>query len=311
MFLFDVAHKTRERTYPETIPLSEASGPALAGWARKIYAKLTGQNESCIIVVKTNGVDSGTILVNGAPKGSITNGIGQVNGLTEGRYKIAVEAKDYHRWEQPDVTCSAGQTTNVPADLERMETAAPVVTAPGSDLGQTGTESHASSHKKIWRDIAAAGVVTGLVGGGVWVYGFTKTSSYGNGTNWVFSDQTAGNPPVLSTKPPPNDGDCGRSNSALGIANSDPSTAPPSGRAWGNNAYNSACTGKKLTEVGGVITGVGAAALIIGVIMYMRSGDDEEAPVNVTAQRHRRHAPFAIVPVASPTSGGVTFSMTW
>src|SRR5580698_1845659 len=62
MFLFDVGRKTKEKTYPETIPLSDGSGPALAGWARKIYSKLTGQTDTCIIVVKTNGVDAGTIL---------------------------------------------------------------------------------------------------------------------------------------------------------------------------------------------------------------------------------------------------------
>src|SRR5580704_7071846 len=143
MFLFDVARKTREKTYPETIPLSEASGPALAGWARKIYGKLTGQTDTCVIVVKTNGVDNGTILVNGAPKGSITNGVGQVNGLSEGRYKLAVEAKDYHRWEKSDITCTAGQTTNVPAELEKREATA--VTDNNQTTGTTGLGSAAGT----------------------------------------------------------------------------------------------------------------------------------------------------------------------
>ena len=322
MFLFDVARKTREKTYPETIPLSEASGPALAGWARKIYGKLTGQSDACVIVVKTNGVDAGTILVNGAPKGSITNGVGQVNGLSEGRYKIAVEAKDYHRWEKSDVTCSAGQTTTVPADMERIESGG-VVSNPhgtsGTELGVTGSTSRSSGgHKGLWRDVAIVGGVGVLAGGGIWLYGWTKTHRYDTGGNWVFGTGQGANggpdftmsgnimtPNLLSNN------DCGSSKAGK-YATNDPGVAPPSGYAWANSAFTDACKAHTLTEVGGILAGGFAVAAIVGVVMYLHSPDEEEQPVNVTGARHKpRRPPIAIVPVANPDGGGVTFSMSW
>jgi hypothetical protein len=328
MFVFDVARKTREKTYPETIPLSEASGPALAGWARKIYGKLTGQSDACVIVVKTNGVDAGTILVNGAPKGSITNGVGQVNGLSEGRYKIAVEAKDYHRWEKSDVTCSAGQTTNVPAEMERIENDTVVTTAHGSgnELGVTGSTSRASGgHKGLWRDIAVIGAVGAVAGGGLMLYGWTKTNHYGSGNNWVFGTGGADGGPDFTTTATSTgtvetptllkDSDCGTATAAKYLT-SDPSAAPPKSMtgsyAWANSAFQDACRGRTLTEVGGVITGAFAVAAIVGIVMYLHTPEEEEPPVNVTGSRHkRRRPPIAIVPVANPDGAGVTFSMQW
>jgi len=332
MFLFDVARKTREKTYPETIPLSESAGPPLAGWARKIYSKLTGQTDSCIIVVKTNGVDAGTILINGAPKGSITNGVGQVNGLSEGRYKIAVEAKDYHRWEKSDITCSAGQTTTVPADMERIETGGATTattTTTGPDLGITGSTSQpsSSSHKGLWRDVAIVGVVGGLASGGLWVYGWSKTSNYGNTKNWVFADSNGNEITTTNMKGTfayvLHDDQCNSIPSSVDgkpvtFATNSPAGTPPPGAdgqplQWGNSAFHDACKNHIYTVVGPILTGVFAAAIGVSLYMYIRdSGDSDERPVNVTGARHKaRRPPFAIVPVVSPDGAGMTFSMTW
>ena len=310
MFLFDVAKKTRDKTYPETIPLSQASGPSLANWARTIYNKLTGQTDACVIVVKTNGVDSGTILVNGAPKGSITSGVGQVGGLTEGRYKIAVEAKDYHRWEKSDITCTAGQTTTVPAELERMETGGTVGgNAPGNgggtDLGHSGSTSQTGSHKAVWRDVAIGGIVGGLARAVVSGCGATprRGSTATAPTTGRWPARMAIRSPVFpptATAPNQESQRATRRHRRLAA------------KIGGTRRSAPACTGYTMTEVGGVLTGAFAVAAIVGVVMYARSGDDDdEKPVNVTGQRHKRRPPFAVVPVASPDGAGVTFSMTW
>jgi hypothetical protein len=281
MFLFDVARKTREKTYPETIPLSEASGPALAGWARKIYGKLTGQTDTCVIVVKTNGVDSGTILVNGAPKGSITNGVGQVNGLTEGRYKLAVEAKDYHRWEKSDITCTAGQTTNVPAELEKREATA-VVT--DNNTGNTGSASTDDHH-----DIT--GTVSQSSGGGAhgpwfyvaWTTGAVAVASLATG---LFASGE-----LASVN---NNTNCTR-NTMSGVLTGD----------W-------ACLhGKGLQDVqypAYIGAGVLAGVAIVAIVEEMHTHKETEQ----AAMGHRKHVnPVTVVPVISPSGGGVTFSMRW
>jgi hypothetical protein len=287
MFLFDVARKTREKTYPETIPLSEASGPSLAGWARKIYGKLTGQTDSCVIVVKTNGVDSGTILVNGAPKGSITNGVGQVNGLTEGRYKIAVEAKDYHRWEKTDITCTAGQTTNVPAELEKRETAAPdtgTTTAIGSGAGTgsneiiTGTISHANdSEHSGWYYAAWATGAVAVASLGTGVFSGSEVLATSHGDNCEYTTKSP-NVPVAKS---------GTSASDFGCRN---------GSTLSDLSY--------ATFIGaGVLAGVAVVAIFEEMHNH-KSGEQ-------AAMRHHKDKPIAIVPVVSPTGGGVSFSMRW
>jgi hypothetical protein len=279
MFLFDVARKTREKTYPETIPLSEASGPSLAGWARKIYGKLTGQTDTCVIIVKTNGVDNGTILVNGAPKGTITNGVGQVNGLTEGRYRLAVEAKDYHRWEKADITCTAGQTTNVPAELEKREATA-VITDNNTNVGSgaasdthdvTGSVSHDTNAHGAWYYVA-------------WTTGAVAVASLATG---VFASSELSYINGKKDCVVPLDG-----GPAMG-----PEFACKNGPALHTLQYP--------TYIG---AGVLAGVAVVAIFEEMRNHKETEQ----AAMGHRKHRdPVTIVPVVSPSGGGVTFSMRW
>jgi hypothetical protein len=289
MFLFDVARKTREKTYPETIPLSEATGPSLAGWARKIYGKLTGQTDTCVIVVKTNGVDSGTILVNGAPKGSITNGVGQVNGLTEGRYKLAVEAKDYHRWEKSDITCTAGQTTNVPAELEKRESTS-VVTDTNTTTGTTGLGSAAGTGSdNVTGSISHAGgpspwLYVAIGAGAVAVASFTFGAVESVKLKNTYSDNNLGT----------NGENCMSQGGTFSGSNKD--------------ACNTAHGEYKDQFYGYIAGGVLAGVAVVALVETLRHhGDSDEH----AALGHRTRPPIAIVPVVSPSGGGVTFSMRW
>ena len=51
MKVLDVGRKTVLKTSSDMIPVGEASGAALQGWAKKIYAKLTGESAGGTIVV--------------------------------------------------------------------------------------------------------------------------------------------------------------------------------------------------------------------------------------------------------------------
>ncbi|HEY3801790.1 MAG TPA: carboxypeptidase-like regulatory domain-containing protein [Kofleriaceae bacterium] len=277
MYLFDVGQRKRDKTYPETIPLSETSSPALAGWARKIYGKLTGQNDACTILVKTNGVDAGTILVNGSPKGNITNGVGQVGGLGEGRYRIAVEAKDYRPWEKPDVTCTAGQTTTVPADMEREEVASPG--GPGSTGpidGRRDVQVSQSGHGP-WLVVAvgAGAVAVGALATGIYASNKLHDTNYGHDCVTDNNGNITGdmNHPGLN-----------------GVCSDGPTY-----RTLQYPMYIGA----------GVLAGVAAVA----VYELLHHNDDEHPSAVVGRRKHRD--PFVVVPVATPDGGGVTFSMTW
>ena len=298
--LLDVKRKLREKTYPDSIPISDASGAALQGWAKKIYAKLTGQPDTCTIIVHTNGVDRGTILVDGAEKGSITNGTGQVS-LPENRYRISVEAQDYHRWDKPDVTCTAGGTSNLDAVMEPSDGG----TGPGGTLGQTGSVSH-PSNKGIWKAMAWGGLIGTAVGGGVWLVGYTQyTQKAKFTTDDINNIITAPGSGITDTNPADyTDAKCGT----------------PDGNiiAAANANFDKGCKGKTWTKVGvGLTIGFGVVAAVGFVMAYAR-GDHEEKPVSVTGtatvsagHRARKRPPFVIVPVVGPNGGGATFAMEW
>jgi hypothetical protein len=280
MVLFDVAHKKSEQHFIGQIPISESTGPQLVGWARKIYGSLTGQNDSCTIVVKSN-VDAGTILVNGTPKGSITNGVGQVTE-PEGRYKIAVEAnKDFHRWEKSDVTCTAGQTTNLPVELEKIEVGPPttVDTGSGSNHEIEGTVSQSTGHGHLQKRIGQIATIAGVAAGGIalgsWVYTYEHyiVPQHDN-VNGLNSDQ-------------------------CGMAADQPGTA-----------LHNACNAFTRTKIeGGLTIGFGLVGLV-GAILWVTANDDTETKP-ATALGHRKRHEFAVVPIVGPTAGGATFSMTW
>jgi hypothetical protein len=281
MVLFDVIHKTKDRNFIDMIPLSESTGPQLVGWARKIYGKLTGQNDSCIIVVKSN-TDAGTILVNGTPKGSITNGVGQVTE-PEGRYKIAVEAnKDYHRWEKSDVTCTAGQTTNLPVELEKIElgTATNVDTGVGSNHEIEGTVSQ-SPDRGPWPYVTIGSGVLTVASLGALIY-FRDQLEQTGGSAWSPGS------------------DCMKQGNDY---------VPVAGTSASADACRNAPRNSTLTAVtfGGTIVFGGIA--IYGLIQTLRHHDNASEHL---AGGHRVHkSPLAITPVIGPNGGGATLQIDW
>jgi len=302
--LLDVKRKARDNSYPTAIPLAESSGSALQTWAKKIYAKLTGQNE-CTIVVKTPGVDRATILVDGAEKGNITNGVGQVT-LTESKYRIAVEAQDYHRWEKGDVTCTASQATNLSADLQKSSGSGDtggVGVGPGgtggtggTDLGHTGTVSHSGGGKGVWKAMAWGGLAGAAIGGGVWLFGYTQYTQQAKFSTSDVAGALAG----------------------TAYSSMDPKTftqdkcGSPEGDAVAGklSAFDKGCKGKSWTTIGAGLTVGFAVVGAVGFVMAYARGDHDEKPVTVSG-RQKKHAPFAIVPVVSPDGGGASFAMEW
>jgi hypothetical protein len=292
--LLDVKQRHREKTAPTTVPTSTNAGTLLKK-SQSIYNGLTGQTDSCTITVKTPGVDRATILLGNKESGNITNGVGQVNGLSEGKYSIAVEAKDYHRWSKSDIQCTGGETTNITADLSKLDNKIipppDKVNPPGGDTENheiTGSVSHHGS-TNTWKYVA--------IGGGV----LTAAAAITFGVKWNNLSKT------------------GASGSAFqygaNCVNDDahPKSAFPNG--FNSDASTqSACNDAPSNRTWTYVTGVGTVALL-GITVFSAvkavSNGDSNPDEHASAGHRHHHEPFAITPVVSPTGAGATFRMEW
>lgn len=288
--LLDVKAKKREKTSPQSISIG-AKPDELLRKAQKVYNGLTGQTDSCTITVKTPGVDRATILIGSKESGNITNGIGQVTSLSDGKYTVAVEAKDYHRWTREGVQCTGGETTNITADLTKLDSKIipppDKVTPPGGEDGNheiTGTISH--PHKSnTWKYVAiGGGVVTAAAAITTIVYR-QKLQSLG-GDVWSPGEYCSGPDNGKFTK------------SAVAPADFDPKDCGK-GSSWSN-----------WTIGAGAVTAISGAFTIYAVIKAVKNPDEPDSSEHAMGRR-KHHEPFAITPVVSPSGAGATFRMEW
>ena len=294
MKLLDVRNKKVEKSSSDVIPMSQATNAAeLQGWAKKIYGKLTGETSTGLVAVKLHNADHGTILINGEEKGNITNGSGQVAGLNEGKYKLAIESEGFHRWEQ-DITVTAGQTTSVGVDLEKSE-GTPLV-GMGSGEGSAGTGGGqtrgGSSSGTIWKVMAIGGIAGAAVSGGLWTYAYFSDVSPYNGAAVTVYDKNG-----VALSSPPGSGECSNSN------------IPHSGHP-DNEKFGTACTGYNITKITVPMTiGFGLVA-VGGIVGYMVTQKHNEEHPTVVGRREHKPS-FMVIPVVSPEGGGATFRMEW
>jgi len=298
MKLLDVRTKKVEKSSSDVIPVSQATNAAeLQGWAKKIYGKLTGETSTGIVAVRLRNADHGTILINGEEKGNIASGAGQVAGLNEGKYKLAVESEGFHRWEQ-DVTVTAGQTTTVPVDLERSGEVA-IGTGSGSDVGAGPGpgpgHGGGGSSGTLWKVMAIGGIAGVAVSGGLWTYAYFSDISPYDGKA-VTVQNPDGSVAMFNGHPPGSD-ECGHSDirKAMGPDNA---------------KFDKACSGYSITKIAIPMTiGFGLVA-VGGIVGYMVTHkNNDEHPT--TAGRRTHKPSFAVIPVMSPDGGGATFRMEW
>jgi hypothetical protein len=115
--LLNIGTKAFEKSVSDIVPFSEATGANLTSWGKRLYAKLTGVTDQGTLVIKAN-VERGTVYLDDQVKGNLSGGQARIAGLSEGKYKIAIEAEGHLRYEA-SVDVGAGGETTHNADLEK------------------------------------------------------------------------------------------------------------------------------------------------------------------------------------------------
>jgi hypothetical protein len=300
MKLLEVHRKIVEKSWNEPIPLSQTNEAELQRWAKNIYAKLTGQSTAGQILVKLQNGDHGTILLNGDEKGSITNGVGQVASVEEGKYKLEVQSEGFRPWSD-SITVRPGETTNVGVKLEKADGGNRIIEPPpgGGPPGGGGIVVEGGSRgSATWKGVFIGSVVVGLAGGGIVLYGRNQISD----ARSALCAGGAYNPDMPDANHPVVDPSCAKPSSL-----SNPLTPSQV------DSYNSkGDSGRTLTWVGGVTAGVAGAFAIValykGFIAKDSGGSSGEHAVNGKRVRRDR---FVVTPIVAPDGGGATLRFDW
>lgn len=168
-----VSTATQMQGWTDLVPVEESSGTKLQDWARKAYKKLTNDFDGGTLKVriKNDGVDRGTILIEGEERGNITSGNGEVSSLPEGRYKVSVVVSGFERWDSNEkVTIRNGETTTEDVTLKKGR-AVPCDPMVSKDCGGTVSDTPRTGK---WKAMMVVGLVVGLGGGGTWIYASGK-----------------------------------------------------------------------------------------------------------------------------------------
>jgi hypothetical protein len=300
MRLLDIHGKSPPKSSSDLIPLADTGGAGLQTWAKKIYAKYTGESSAGgSIVVNLDNADRGTILIDGQEKGNITGGSGQVAGLPDGKYRLAVESDGFRRWDR-DVTVSGGKAETINVTLEKGD--GPSIGGGGGEIGggggggggDKGPEGGQSSGKGLWKGVFAGSLAVAAGGAGWWIY------------NWrMLEDERS-------------------KQCANGIA---VNGCTPTGSAYGPDGIMNTAddypkvasddrASKKSTQtyVGGIVMGVGlgvaAFAFYKGFIAKSPSTESSTQTARKRGKRVRRER-FIVTPIISPDGGAATLRLDW
>ena len=269
--------------WTEFVPLAESSLTKLQEWARKGYKKLTNDFDGGVLRVKiaNEGFDRGTILIDGEERGNITAGVGEVQSLPEGRYKLSIVAGGFERYDSDEkVTIRNGETANEEITLTKSRRDTPgcdplVSKDCGGTVSQTG-----GTGRKIWKGVFVSGLVIAAVGG---VYAGLEYKQY--------KDLEGCNDTDLMNK-------------TSGCAfEKDTLEAQQDARdAEGKKHSDKATTGW-------IVVGIGGAIAVAGFIGGFVVGNDSKERVSTRSRRSKSQ--LVVAPVVTDRSAGATLHFRW
>jgi len=211
--LLNVDTKSIERTTSDLAPIGEMSTANLSALGKKLYAKITGVSSQATLIVKAN-VATGTVYLDGEPKGQLVGGTARVEGLAAGDYKLMVESECYLRSESK-ISIDGGKDSTESVDLEKNAASGcgGVNGGGGSVVGPddrriiSGGVSQDSRPGGGSRALFWATGAVALAGTGVWVYAKVDMYNY-----------SAGCSKITEVDVVPGSGECKKGNDAETLA---------------------------------------------------------------------------------------------
>jgi hypothetical protein len=280
--LLGVTKKQLINSTSEMLPIADATGVRAQAHAKVWYNKLAGITTGGTVTVRAN-IDRGTVLIDDDAKGNLASGVVTLTNIAEGRHTLAIEAKDYQRYETP-ITVRTGETVSHTATLVELTRlpAAPskepvTVEAP---VATTGSKTN------VWKPIFIGTTVLEAGAIGFAVYEWRTGDSQGKQINSTTMTYQAS--------------DCGHH-------------TPLAGNDLTH--FNNACNAYKLQKIGwGVSSVVGVAVIGSFIMAFVRdSGGGPGSTESAKAANggHRKHRELAITPIVSPDGGGATLRFDW
>jgi hypothetical protein len=170
--LLNVGRKQLASSTVETLPIAEASGARVSTHARAWYAKLATVSVGGGSVTVRANIDRGTVLVDDDVKGNLASGMFTFGGLSEGRHTLAIEAKDYQRYEIA-ITIRNGETLQHSATLLEMPKKVAAVRATEPPISIEGTIA-AKPRSNPWKPVFYGAVVLDAGAIGYTIYQWRK-----------------------------------------------------------------------------------------------------------------------------------------
>jgi hypothetical protein len=261
----------------EPVPIAELSSVKVSTHARTLYTKLAGGPPGGSVVVKAN-IDRGTVVIDNDMKGTLASGTLTIGGLSEGRHTLAIEAKDYLRYEA-SITVRNGETLphsatliEMPRQVAKQAIKPPSDKPPSEPISIEGTVA-AKPRSNIWKPVFYGTTVAGAgaLAFTLWQYKLTTDRA---STTTEQTQKTEKN--------------CGDASKSAALAD--------------------LCSHYQMYTIGWITSSVLGAAVIGSFVMaYVRDGNTEKT----AASGHRKRREVAITPVVTPDGGGATLRFDW
>jgi len=147
--LLNVNRKQLVKATVETLSLVDAAGVRASAAAKSWYNKLVGIDTGGTVAINTTNIDRGTVMLDEEAKGNLASGKLTLNNVAEGRHTLAIEAKDYQRYETA-ITVHNGETLQQNVTMVEMSKKSPPTG--GESISREGTVGTTSS-SDIWKPV--------------------------------------------------------------------------------------------------------------------------------------------------------------
>ncbi|HMG22025.1 MAG TPA: PEGA domain-containing protein [Kofleriaceae bacterium] len=300
--LLNVNRKQLASSTVETLPVTESNGVRASTHAKAWYSKLAGVVTGGSLAIRAN-IDRGTVMIDDEAKGNLSSGTLTLTGIAEGRHTLAVEAKDYQRYEAA-ITVRTGETTPQSVTMVELSRKSAAKEPKGPPISREGTVSgkQSSGGSNIWKPVFYGTAALTAAGTAFSVYELLKGQSNGRISPMGMFVTTVGptdDKGAHSISSDQCDTQAVKDYAALNP--SDPDL----------KSFNDACSNFKYQKIGWVVTGVVGVAAIGSFIMAYVRDSGSEADARSSLRGHRKRREFAVTPIMMPNGGGATLQFDW